>query len=510
VNEVDLLEYFLEDPQTEIIFLYLEGFSKARKLFELACSSTKPIIVLKSNIAPISHEIARSHTTALASDDKVVDAAFKQAGIIRIQSIDEIFNCVKVLLLPPLKGQRLASMSGGGGASVIIADECHRNGFTLPPLPQTFLDWLQNKGRAGIITLTNPLDLGDIYDLDVHIQIIEKLQDLSEIDGIFYNLYYSKAWDEISTLQKKLFDYCSEVNRHSKKPVIIRLDLDTPNAWAKVKEKFPKSFLESISGAFLAMRKVLEARKVKPTSLPVVDKNIDANGKIASILKSASQQGKGFLDYEGYNTILEELGISIVKSNYFSKEEVERIRRIKLQFPVVLKAIGDDLIHKTEVGGVRLDVKNKNELSEALTIMTSDDRLSSAMGFLIQEMISHGIEIIVGGKRDPQFGPVVMVGLGGILVELFSDIHLALAPIDLDMARRMVESLKGYPLLKGYRGTVPADVNAVCKILKRVSDLMVLFPGVSEIDLNPIKVLDQGGGSVVIDCKVFLDLSPGL
>lgn len=143
-------------------------------------------------------------------------------------------------------------------------------------------------------------------------------------------------------------------------------------------------------------------------------------------------------------------------------------------------------------------------------MMISENRLFSACGFLIQEMIAHGMEMIVGTKRDPQFGPVVMVGLGGVLVEFFSDINLALAPIDLDTARRMVGSLKGYQLLKGYRGMPPVDVDSLCEILKRVSDLMVNFPVINEIDLNPVKVLGQGEGSVVIDCKVFLNPYPDL
>jgi len=265
VDEVDLLEYYLEDPQTEIICLYLEGLSRARKLFELACSANKPLIIHKSNISSLSHGIAQSHTSSLASDEKVVNSAFKQAGIIHVGSLEEMLDCVKVLLLPPLRGNRLVSISTTGGQSVIIADECQQNGFTLPPLPQTFYDWLQSNGRAKIITLTNPLDLGDIYDINVFIQAIEKLQGLSKIDGIFYNLSYSIGWEKsINQPYQKLFDYCSQVNKHSRIPIIIRLSCDHPIALLESNKSLSVPFFESLPGAFKAMRKVLDAQQVKP------------------------------------------------------------------------------------------------------------------------------------------------------------------------------------------------------------------------------------------------------
>jgi len=510
VDEVDLLEYYLKDPQTKIIYLYLEGLSRAKDLIELACSAIKPIIIHKSNISYLSHGIARSHTSSLASDEKVVDAVFKQAGIIRVSSFEEMLNCVKVLLLPPLRGNRLVSIAQTGGASVIIADECQQNGFTLPPLPQTVYSWLQSKGRAKIITLTNPLDLGDIYDMDVFIETIEKLQGLSEIDGIFYNLAYSIGWEKsLHRSYKELFDYCSQVNSRSRIPIIIRLNSEQPAAMFELNKRLSVPFFESISGAFKAMRKVLDARQAKPLSRPTADASMDASGEIASLLKSATRQDKIFLDYEGYQ-ILESLKIPIVKQHYLPRGEEERIGDLRFKFPVVLKAIGENLTHKIEVGGVRLDLKDQGELSDALAMMTSENRLFSARGFLIQEMIAPGIEMIVGAKRDPQFGPIVMVGLGGSLVEFVSDIILALAPIDVGMARCMVESLKGYQLLKGYRGTPPADVDSLCEILKRVSDLMVNFPAINGIDLNPVKVLGQGEGSVVIDCKIFLKSAPNL
>ena len=326
-------------------------------------------------------------------------------------------------------------------------------------------------------------------------------------DGVFYNLGYSVAWDELFQCQR-LFEYCSQVNAESEKPVYIRLDVDTPYGLAKVHEQVSTPLFDSIPDTFRAIRRVEDARRAKGVCLPDVDATIDASGEIASILEGAMREGRTFLEHDAYR-ILAKAGVPTVKGIYLPREEAGRIDALDLDFPVVLKAIGDELFHKTEAGGVCLDLKNRNELSEALASMVGQVRLSSARGFLIQEMVARGTEIIVGGRRDPGFGPVVMVGLGGLFVEVFSDIRLSLAPVDRETARSMVEALKGYELLKGFRGSAPADVEALCGIVERVSVLMALFPAIDEIDLNPVKVLDQGQGAVVVDCKVFL-ARPGM
>jgi acetate---CoA ligase (ADP-forming) len=260
VDEVDLLEYFLKDPETEIVFLHLEGLSRARKLCELASSADKPIIILKSNISPQSHGIAKSHTTSLASDEKVVDAAFRQSGIIRVSNLEELVDCAKVLLLPRLKGNRIACLSNGGGTAVTVADEAHRNGFSLPPLPQSLYEWLESKGRAKIITLTNPVDLGDIYDMDALIRTIEKMQELPDIDGVFYDLIYSVEWFKQFPYFQTFFDWCHQVILQAEKPVFLNISLDTKHGWPEVNKKLSFPFFRSISSAFRAMRQVMDAQ----------------------------------------------------------------------------------------------------------------------------------------------------------------------------------------------------------------------------------------------------------
>ncbi|MGV8057320.1 MAG: acetate--CoA ligase family protein [Smithellaceae bacterium] len=505
VDEVDLLQFYIEDPETKIIYLYLEGLSRARELFELLHVSPKPILIHKSNIFQSSNKIAHSHTASLASDEKVVDAAFKQAGIIRVTNFEEAVNCIKTLMLPPLKGNKLVGMSPGGGPSVILADEARRYGFTMPTLPRDFLDWLESKERAKVITLTNPIDCGDLYNLDVHIEAIERLRKLPGIDAIFYDIAYSETMAKVLGREafERLFEYCTRVNQCSSVPVMIASVLTEPDALDELNKLIPFPIFDSITGCFNAMKMVWESQQAKSLQKPLIEPEIRAADKIASILEDAVRQGKTFLDYEGYE-ILDALKLPAVKQCFLPREAAAEVPRMKLKYPLVLKAVGKDLAHKTDAGGVRLNLRNRKELSQALSAMMEEERLSSARGFLMQEMVSGGTEIIVGGKRDPQFGPVVMVGIGGVLVEIFSDVKLAVAPIDMETAQQMVQSLKGFPLLQGYRGMPPADIDSLCAIVKGVSDLMVHFPLIGEIDLNPVRVFGPGESSAVLDCKFFL------
>ncbi len=266
VDEVDLLQYYLEDQATQMVFLYLEGFSRGRAFYEMLCSAQKPIMIQKSNISSLSHGIAGSHTNALASDDKLVDAAFRQAGVIRIKSVEELVNCTKILCLPSLKGKRLACVASTGGKAIMAADECKRNGFSLSTLPQELLDWVRRKGKAGIINPTNPLDLGDIYDLGIHQEIIQRLLKIPNVDGIFYNMSYDRLWDGHFNFQK-LFDYCSRVNQDSEKPLIIRADPVAPAGLKDMTERISEHIFKTMPETFEAMKKVMDAREAKRNSI---------------------------------------------------------------------------------------------------------------------------------------------------------------------------------------------------------------------------------------------------
>jgi acyl-CoA synthetase (NDP forming) len=503
VDEVDLLEYYLADSQTELVFLYLESFSRPRKFLELAASSSKPIVLQKSNTSPLSQGVAKSHTNAVTGNDAVTDFALEQAGVIRVRDIHDTMNCIKAALLPPMKGNRLAVLSPGGGTAVMGADEAHRHDFELPDLPESFLTWLKAKGRAGIINLTNPLDLGDIYDIDIYIEAIEHLLGLSEIDGVFMDMAYSSEWAE-SVSFAKFFDFCNKNIMGSEKPVFLRANVAHPHGLQEFNAALTVPYFESMPGAFCAIRKVMDVRNMIPLD-PKTDSRPQNHNDIKKYLGDAQKSGKKHLLLEGFE-ILRAMATSIPSYCFIPKEKARSVGGIKFDFPVALKVLGDQFIHKTDTGGVSLGITDHSALTEAIGSMLADNRLADSSGFLIQEMVETGTEMIVGAKRDPQFGPVVVVGAGGILVELLADVCAAPAPVSPEMANRMTASLKSHDLLTGYRGKAPADVASLVDIIVKVSHLMATFPEIEEIDLNPVMVMDDGLGSVVVDCKMFISM----
>ncbi|MDO8519862.1 MAG: CoA-binding protein, partial [Deltaproteobacteria bacterium] len=317
VDEVDLLEYFIEDPSTKLVVLYLESFSRPGKFLELAASCKKPIILHKSNTSSMSRSIARSHTKAVTGNDAVTEFSLKEAGVIRVRDISEMMNCVKAALLPPLTGKRLAVVSGGGGTAIIGADDAYRNGFDLPTLPGSFLEWLRSKGRAGIISLTNPIDVGDIYDSEVYSQVIERLLCLTEIDGVFFDFSYAMEWAK-EFPRADCFVYFNELYRTSEKPVVLRASTDHPAALAEFDAAISVPYFDSMSGAFSALRKVKEAREGIPLPPSVFTWPEDSE-TIGKIICKAKSNGKTFLDYEGYE-ILQSLGIPVAPYSYIPRE----------------------------------------------------------------------------------------------------------------------------------------------------------------------------------------------
>jgi acyl-CoA synthetase (NDP forming) len=500
VDEVDLLAYLLEDPQTELVFMYLESFSRPRKLLELAASSSKPILVHKSNISAMSESVAKSHTNAVTGNDRITQFALEQSGIIRVRDIHDTLNCVKAALLPPLKGNRMVVMSPGGGTAVMGADEAHRHGFELPDLPVTFLEWLKSKGRAGVINLTNPLDLGDIYEIGVYGEAIDQILSQPDIDGVFMDMGYAEEWRKMIPYDK-FFDYFNKRGTAVEKPIFLRANVSHPAALQRFDAAVTLPYFESMPGAFRAIAKVLAAQNISPLK-PAAYRRPDHYTAIRQILGHAQDNHKYFLDCEGFD-IMRAMDITVPKYRCISKDGWNNEDGLDLHFPVALKAIGDNSVHKTGTGAIKLDIQDGRSLTTAITAMREVQALATTKHLMIQEMAARGIEILVGAKRDPQFGPVVVVGAGGVQVELWNDVCAAPAPVGPEMARRMIASLKSHPLLTGYRGSAPADVAALTEIIVKVSNLMVAFPEIEEIDLNPVMVMDQG--AVPVDCKIFLN-----
>ncbi|MGO9566205.1 MAG: acetate--CoA ligase family protein, partial [Desulfomonilaceae bacterium] len=498
IDENDLLEYYVEDPDTNVICLYLESVHDGKRLVEIARRSPKPIVVHKANIAPLSQVIAQSHTEALADDDHVVDAAFRQAGMIRFRDMQNYLDFVKILQLPKMMGRNLAIVSRSGGHAVIAADAAYLYGFHLPPFGSDFLGEIRKHLRADVIRLANPLDLGDLFDFDVYLRIIEHTLRQENIDGIvFLHTYFAAIEGESS---RKLLQSAAALSEKYSKPVALCVSTEQSEL-SRLHKEFEFPIFLSPERAILALdtsiknqkhRLAMSAHQEISSPQPPTD-----NQAIAAIISNVTQASRQPLLHEALDMIR---AVGLRVPEYQVIKELERTSEglSGLPGPYAVKVIAERVSHKSDLGGVTLGLSDGTAVQSAVSEMLK--RFGSSpdaplYGVLVQRMATRSpgsVELIVGGKRDPNFGPVVLLGHGGIFVEAFGQTSLRTAPLSTGEIDEMIEELPGLEILKGMRGQPPIDREALKDAILRVAHLMVRFPEIDSIDINPLLVSSTG------------------
>lgn len=503
----DLLEYLITDEGTGLIFVYLESIGDGRRLMDIARKSTKPILIFKSNIGTLGQNIALSHTASLTSDDKVVEAAFHQAGIIRIHDATTLGNNLKILELPPMRGENLAIISRSGGHAVLAADACELSGFKLAHFPGSFLRQIEKHFRASVIRLTNPLDLGDLFDLNVYAQIVEQTLQLGDVDGVvFLHTSLSEAENLTSrTLLERLMDMVAQYG----KPVAYYISTAAQEvSYLKQNYNFPifTQVVETIRALKMSHGYYLQSQRIhNREQIPVFEVDRVA---AKSLIHQARAVGRDLLLSESLE-VLERYGIPTVRSVMAMTVEEAQAAAGEMGYPVAIKIVAEQISHKSDVGGVQLNLRNSSAVALAFEDMM--ERTQEAYpeakidGILVQPMVTGGRELILGGRQDPQFGPVVLVGLGGIFVEIFEEVVVRVAPISHAEALEMIENLRGSQILKGARGHKPSDIEAVAQAILRLSQLLHDFPEVKELDINPLRVFHEKGGCRALDARMILD-----
>jgi acyl-CoA synthetase (NDP forming) len=488
-DENDFLEYFITDPATHTIGLYLENIAQGKRLMDLACSTDKPVVVLKGNTNPGGSEIAKFHTSALANDDTIVDAALKQAGIHRAHSLEEMVDFFKAFKHPLLKGPRLALIARSGGHAVLSADAVGRYGFTLARLSDQFYNFVNTMKKAEVIRLTNPLDLGDLYDLSIHFSIIEKACQEEGVDAVIFTHSYTIEDEGDST---RLF--IESVNRLPAlygKPVVLCM-ISNKDYWFAMKDLTNPPAFTTVDAALRVLTRSLEHYRRK-NGVPTHEEGT---------WERASSPPSGVLMHprDAFN-LLRSYHVPVAEFEAVKnlREGIEAARRIG--FPVALKTAAPSVLHKTEQGGVAVNLAHEDALRGAFQAMASDE-------YLVQAMAGSGHEIIIGGKRDSGFGPVLLFGLGGTLVEVYRDIALRIAPIDELTAMEMIRETKGSVILTGFRGRAPADIKALSACMVNISLLLAEHPEIVALDINPLIVFNDGEGVCAVDVKVNLQLPP--
>jgi len=503
VNETDLLEYFLRDPEVEIPILYLEGFSQGRRLFDLARSSDKPILVWKSNAYPQSARIAHSHTAALLADDRVADAALLQAGIYRGRDARHFTVAAKALALKPMKGNRLMIIARSGGHAVMCVDRAARHGFELLTPPASFLEAIARIAPETRIIRQNPLDIGDVFDSSCYDWMVEAALGIPGMDGLAFVQLLTPLEDNRHS--EAMMRRVVQLAAAAEVPVAIGYMIQGGDT-AALKQSVdypvfdnPDDTLDALAIARDYWRMKARARRPRHDEAPERDRA----GAAALLAQARAPLLPGDLALK----LLESYGIATPA--WVRGSTVEEAGRLaaEIGFPVALKAIAAELSHKTEAGAVALDLKDAAAVREAGRGMVERIRQNlppaKIAGFLVQKMGGPGIELIVGGKRDPNFGPVVILGLGGIFVEVLNQVVIRLLPVDREEAREMIAELPGGALLRGGRGQAPADLEALADLILRAGQLLVDHPTIQELDLNPVRA--SASGAEALDARVIVE-----
>jgi acetyltransferase len=473
---------------------------------EVARRSEKPILAFKSNIGKLGQNIALSHTASLASDDKVVDAAFHQSGIIRVRDATTLGNNLKILGLPPMRGKNLGVISRSGGHAVIAADACELSGFELARFPDSFLREIEKHFRASVIKLTNPLDLGDLFNLDVYAQIIERTLQLDDVDGIVF--LHTSLSDQENQTSRQLLERIMELVKQYDKPVAYYISTASQEVtYLKQNYHFPifTQVVETVRALEMSHYYCKQYQSVHAVQeLP--DYAVDKSA-VKNLIDQASAERRDLLLHESLEA-LQHYGIPVIPSKIAkSKDEVAAAAE-GLGFPLAMKIVARGVSHKSDVGGVKLNLQSEAAVldcyEEMIRQILAIDPAANIEGVLLQPMIDEGREMILGGRQDPQFGPVVLVGLGGIFVEVFDETQVRVAPISRDVALEMVENLRGAQILKGTRGEKPADIDALIDAMMRLSRLLCDFPAIKELDINPLRIFSASQGVSALDARIIL------
>jgi acyl-CoA synthetase (NDP forming) len=496
LNEIDYLRYLTQDPQTEIIGIYLESIQRGRELLEVARSTSTPIILHKANIGEASREIAKLHTAALANDDKIVDTALKKADIVRAKDFRSFINAVKVFSLPAMRGNDLVILSRSGGIAIVAADSAERYGFRLFPMKKSFQDRIHSYFRAKVIQPTNPLDLGDLFDFDLYTKILEQVLKIKTVDGM---IFQHAAVGEEMKHSRNLIHAAKELSFRYQKPVAFCY-LTEEEELAYIKRAFDYPIFiepEDALSALAISREHYRKRKISREKPPAYPFN---RSHIKRLIQKGKKEKRDLLLPEAFE-VLQACGIHVADYRVVQNKEDLKKALNKINSPVALKIISPDISHKSDVGGVVLNIRDLSEAERGYGKMKKLGR-GRFSGVLVQKMIPDGKEVILGAKRDSSFGPVVLFGLGGIYVEVFKESSLRVAPINRAEAEEMISELKTTSILKGIRGERPLDMETLIENLLRLSQLMMDFPEIEGIDINPVKVLEKG--AIAVDARILL------
>ncbi len=506
LDAADFIEAMAEDEKTNVIALYIEGVKDGERFVKIASGMTqrKPVVALKAGTTDVGIRAVSSHTGSLAGSDAAFTAAFRKAGILRVNTLDELFNLILAFEAQPLPaGRNVVIVTNGGGPGILAADACEKMGLELPLLERPLLENMEAQ-LPPQASIHNPIDvLGDAdekrYGLALEAALASK-----NADAIIVVLT-----PQAMTPQEKIAEAVVQASKRSRgKPILaVFMGLDDRSAAIQGLRKnnvpnynYPEQ-AAAVLGSMCAYAEMRARIREEPPRFLDVDDRL-ARQLIASVRK----EGRVNLTTEESMKLVSMYRIPVPMAALArSREEAARIAD-SIGYPIVLKIVSPEIVHKTDLGGVVLDIRNREELERNYDLVLQ--RMSVAMpeatirGVLVQRMYPSAREVIIGGIRDPQFGPLFMFGLGGIYVNFLRDVSYGLSPLTRTEAIRMIQETKAYALLRGVRGQPPSDIESVVDVMLRLSNLMTSIEDVVEMEINPLFAYEKG--CLAVDVRVTI------
>jgi len=509
VNFADMVEWLDADEDTACMCFYIEGLKAGRRFIEAGRRATKPIVALKSGLSAHGAAAAASHTGSLAGSGKVYEAAFQQAGVVLAADLGNLFDRTLALSLqPPMQGDNLLIITNGGGVGVLATDAAERYGIPLRFAPEDVQTEMK-KHMPEFGSAKNPVDLTGMAGRDWYQDSVRYAFAHEWLDGLVV-LYCETAMTDPMDIAKGIKEAVEQAGVEGK-PVVVSFVGGEQSVAARrwlVENGIPAFDAPDVAvNAMAALREFAHSRAQAAHPFTRYT-DVDEAAAREIIAKARAARCCNLTEVEA-KKVFAAYGLPVAMTELATSEEQAVELAAEVGYPVVMKIMSPDILHKSDAGGVKVDVKTPEEVRETYQMILANAKDYKAdadiQGVAVQHMAPWGTEVILGSVNDPTFGPTVMFGLGGIFVEILKDVTFRVAPVSAEQAEKMLDDIKGAPILKGARGEAPRDGAALAEVLSRYSQMITdLGDEIVESDANPVLVYEEGKGVTVVDARIIL------
>lgn len=513
----EYISYLADDQDTKVILAYLEGIKNGNDFVQVARETVKkkPIVLIKVGRSKAGVRAAASHTGSLAGDDDIVDAALRQGGIIRVSNIDELFDVAQAFLTCPLpKGNSVAILSEGGGDNAIAADNAEKYGMKVPILSEISQEKMRTFLLEGM-PASNPIDYGGTAEENPHVitECVNVCMEDDQVDGVFISGFFGGFKDIIASHVRALEEQTSrelvDLVKKYRKPLFVHTSFaHQPIESLQILKSNGIPVMDSSEQTAQCLSALMKfaIKQKKISEMKIPSREPQEKPHIKALFKKVKDEGRFNLLETESRDLLHDYDIPLPDARLARNPAEAGAIYDEFGQPVAMKVVSPDIIHKSDAGGVKLALKSREEAEKAFDeILMNAEKVTSrerVLGALLSPMAPKGQECMIGMVRDPQFGPVIMFGLGGIFVEVLKDVSFRVAPLATEDIDEMIQEIKGYKILTGIRGEKPKDIDSLKDILAKLSEIAINNPEIQEVDLNPVIVHERGVS--IVDSRIII------